>query len=348
MKAGRTLEALAQELSRIQNSKRDFIAPVPHITMHEDGRVFVGSDSFDATRWASQQMAQWAGIPWQYYERIQGENVELLSRNFNHALSRPAAREERKLVRTLDGNVRAFLSSRYRILDSFDLAETVLPVAQANGLQVASCELTETKLYLKLLSDRLFADVKVGDAVQYGLMVSTSDVGAGSVRVEPFIHRLVCLNGMVSADGRVRKYHVGRELNGQDLGEIVSSETRQQADKAFWMVVRDVVQNSLKPEVFEAQVERLRASTQDRITNFNLPAVVEATAKVVGITNEGTKQSILSHLASGGDLSRWGLANAFTAVANDHGDYEQATQLERAGGLVIELSKQDWAMVANG
>ena len=34
------------------------------------------------------------------------------------------------MVRTLDGQVRAVLSDRYRRLDNYDLAENVLPILQ--------------------------------------------------------------------------------------------------------------------------------------------------------------------------------------------------------------------------
>jgi hypothetical protein len=34
------------------------------------------------------------------------------------------------MLRTLDGQVRAVLSDRYRRLDNFDLAESVLPILQ--------------------------------------------------------------------------------------------------------------------------------------------------------------------------------------------------------------------------
>ena len=35
---------------------------------------------------------------------------------------------ERRMIRTLDGQARAFLSDRYRRLDNYDLASTVLPI----------------------------------------------------------------------------------------------------------------------------------------------------------------------------------------------------------------------------
>ena len=54
----------------------------------------------------------------------------------------------------------------------------------------------------------------------------------------------------------------------------------------------------------------------------------------------------MPHLIRGGDLSAWGLANAVTRTAEDVPDYDRATELEAAGGRVIELAPADWKAIA--
>ena len=64
--------------------------------------------------------------------------------------------EDWRMLRTLDGQVRAVLSDRYRRLDNFDLAESVLPILQQlPEVRFESVELTETKMYLKCITPRL-------------------------------------------------------------------------------------------------------------------------------------------------------------------------------------------------
>jgi hypothetical protein len=66
-----------------------------------------------------------------------------------------------------------------------------------------------------------------------------------------------------------------------------------------------------------------------------------------GVTlTEGDKSSVLRHRLRGGDLSAWGLANAVTRTAEDASDYGRATELEAAGGRVIELPPSDWRALA--
>jgi hypothetical protein len=73
--------------------------------------------------------------------------------------------------------------------------------------------------------------------------------------------------------------------------------------------------------------------------------VVAATARRLTLT-EGEKSSVLQHLIRGGDLSAWGLANAVTRTADDAADYDRVTELEAAGGRVIELPQADWRALA--
>jgi hypothetical protein len=55
-----------------------------------------------------------------------------------------------------------------------------------------SCDVTESRFYLKAVTDRVQGEVKQGDAIQAGLVVSNSEVGQGSLRVEALDSRLVC------------------------------------------------------------------------------------------------------------------------------------------------------------
>ena len=107
------------------------------------------------------------------------------------------------MVRTIDGTARAFLSNRYRRIDNLDIAGIVLPVLQEmEGMHFESCQLTDSRMYIKVVNTRLEAEVVPGDIVQSGIIISNSEVGLGSVSIQPLVYRLVCSNGMVVNDAR--------------------------------------------------------------------------------------------------------------------------------------------------
>ena len=351
MKTGLSLTQLAQELERQATTKRDFLAPERQLqvevveadtpTVH----LVVGAvGRFPLTPYAHGQVGEHLGIPKAYYERLLQQAPDLLATNVNHWLHASAAR---RLLRTLDSAVRAYLSHRYRPLDHQDLAEAVLPVLLEDPqLEVASCAITATRLYLKVTTARLTAEVRKGDIVQAGLVISNSEVGAGSVRVEPLLYRLACLNGAIINDLALKKYHVGRANgHGEDaIQAFLRDETKALNDRAFWATVQDVVRGTLQEVTFAQIVARWRETTQEMIAGD--PAqVVEVTAKRLGLT-EPERGSVLRHLVEGGDLSRYGLANALTRASQDVDDYDRATDLERLGGQLIELPRQAWQTLA--
>ena len=359
MKTGKSLVELATEVQRQNDSKKDFIADTRALSLlalphddpeagHQKGQIVLAglNGSVKTLRTtAHQQLASRLQIPKPYYDRMKADAPELLAQNVNHWFT---SQPDKRMVRTLDNEVRAFLSDRYRALDNFDLLQCALPVLQGMNVQFASSEVTESHLYLKVLFPDLQTTVKgskhVGDVVQAGLVLSNSEVGLSSLRVEPFFYRLVCTNGMIS-NYATRKYHVGKGYEVEDqVAEILSDKTREQLDKGFWLKIQDVIRSSINRDIIGKQVQRFEEATQAKIEG-EVQKVVEVARKSLALP-ESLQANILQNLITSGDLTQWGLANAITAIANTTEDYEDATALERAGGKVIELSQRDWRALA--
>lgn len=74
-----------------------------------------------------------------------------------------------------------------------EIAKVVLPlIGQMEGAHFESCQITESRMYMKIVNTRLEAEVVPGDIVQAGLIISNSEVGQGSVNIQPLVYRLVC------------------------------------------------------------------------------------------------------------------------------------------------------------
>jgi hypothetical protein len=352
---GKTVNELAKTLTDIRENAKDFLVPTGKMEMSNDGKLIFGNGEFTPNDFSHGQIATYSGIPKNYYEKIRLENPELFAKNVNHALNKitetslSVGKNENRLIRTYKGNVRALLSASYRRLDSFDLAETVLPILAEKEMPIVSSEITDSRMYIKALSPKITTEIKKGDAVQYGLLISNSDVGAGCVRVEPLVYRLVCENGLIM-NTAIRKFHIGKSMAGDDITELLSNETINLSDAAFWSQVRDIVLASMNPMNFEKEVNRLREAANTPIKNFDIPEVVEMTMKAVGVNGDKNKDSIIAYLANGADgagLTKWGLINGFTYAAhNATSNYDSSIDLERAGAKILELSPNQWKRIA--
>lgn len=295
---------------------------------------------------AHEQIAEQTDIPRAYYNRMALEAPDLLAANVNRWWHQKPAR---RMIRTLDAHARCILSNRYRPLDNMDLAEAVLPTLSDRKVRIESAELTERRLYIKAVMPSLELQVpgsrRVGDLVQAGIVISNSEVGCGAVRIEPFAFFLACTNGAIIPDATLRTHHVGKGAEIDGVREMLRDDTKHQDDKAFWMKVRDVVAGSFQEGPFRRLIERFGEATQEKIESLKVEKVVEVATARLGLS-EGLRHPILRNLIEGGDLSRYGLMNAVTAVANTTEDYEKATELERAGGKVLELPRAAWTEIS--
>ena len=349
MKTGKSLQELAIEIDRQNKAKKDYIANTGEMLMsvseyggeHDRGVPVLsipGMNPFGINEIAHNQIGEKLGIPSRYYDRMRIEQPELLAENVNTWF-----REEpsRRMVRTLDGTARAFLSERYRRIDNYEIAHAIFPmITEMRDASVESCEITEKRMYIKVVNPRITTEIVKGDIVQSGLLISNSETGLGSVSVMPLVYRLVCSNGMIAADSGKRKFHSGRTNESDDGYEIYRSETIEADDKAFVMKLQDIVRATADSIQFERIVSAMRTGTTAKITG-DVPGVVELASKNYGII-EKESQGVLDFLIRGGDLSLYGLANAVTRQAQEVRSYDRSTELEMTAWQMLNMSRRDW------
>lgn len=362
MKNGKTLDELAREIMRQQESKKDVLTTTGALTLFERPAEAGGADlavggephPVGIKPLAHRQIGEHLGIPAKYYDRMLHEAPGLLVANANHWLH---ANPTKRLVRMLDGKVRAFLSDGYRPLEYCDLAEAVLPVLLELGVDILSCEITETRLYIKAVDIRIRRDLPSGkrmgdgshcffDTSSPAIVISNSEVGLGMLSVETAVWTEGCTNMAIFKQHSMKKRHLGarHELVDDKLYTLLSDETRKVTDKAIWLQVKDVVKGSFEEARFDARINEMKGMAEQPIEGDPVK-VVEFASKKFGVS-EGEKTSILQHLIRGGDLTRYGLFNAVTRTAEDLPDYDRATEFERLGGEIIDLPQSEWQEVA--
>lgn len=335
------LQQLAAKIVANSELKQDYVADTSRLWMRidEDKKPLVAiadKGEFPVLPLAHDQIGSKLGIPAKYYDRCLLQDPDLLAHNVNTWFHKD---HDKRMLRTLGGDLRAFLSNRYQRTDYEDVAKVALPVLlDLPQVQIPSCEVTEKRMYIHFVVPTVQGEVKKGDIVQAGGILRTSEVGCGATAVEGLVWRLVCLNGMKTAEA-FRRNHVGRNI--EDEGEIDwSDDTRRADDTAVLLKVRDMVKAVVDETRFKATLDKMRGLTQGRITGDPSKAV-EVLAKKIGAT-EGEQGGILRALIEGGDLSAWGVTNAVTAQAHTAQNYDRAYEFESAGGRLLELAKNEW------
>lgn len=221
-------------------------------------------------------------------------------------------------------------------------------------IRFESCQITESRMYIKAVNPRLQAEVSPGDIVQAGVIISNSEVGLGSVNIQPLIYRLVCSNGMVVNEAAARRNHVGRVTDSEENFSVYSQATLDAEDKAFVMKIQDTVRAAVEEARFSQVVSKMQEAKTAQTNTHDIPAVVKLASKEFHITdNEST--GVLQRLIESNDLTLYGLSNAVTRHSQDVESYDRASELESIGystssafPMMTEKPSSGWPSTRNG
>lgn len=323
------LAPLLQELKRQRETRKDFIVDSRSLNaVAEPGCIVIdipNQGGHQLTPWAHSQMAGKVGIPLNYYNKmLDAKNFKLLADNINAWLHT----EDNRMIRLLDGRIRAILSDRYRVLDNFDMMFHAMFEFEQAGAEIHRVDLTESHLYIKAVTPRLQGEIRPGDVVQGGVIIRNSEVGASRFVVQPFVLRLRCTNGLIVQEGYSR-VHLGRR---KEEGEFNwSSETIRLENDAIWSAVSDVIRQTFDPAGFEAMVARLKSNAETPVK-----APVQAVDNIVtqaGLTDD-VKAMLLERFLGEKDFTQWGLVNGMTHTARDLKDPGQQVELETKASAI--------------
>ncbi|OUP05881.1 DUF932 domain-containing protein [Anaeromassilibacillus sp. An200] len=348
MKSGISLVEMAQEIQRQAELKADYILDTRSLSMEPyNSKLYLNAydkvgvpamEPLEINAIAHRQIGTHLKIPAPYYDKMLEQYPELLAQNVNGWFQQePATR----MVRTLNGTARAFLSNRYRRIDNLDIASIVLPVLQdMEGMHFESCQLTESRMYIKVVNTRLQAEVVPGDIVQSGIIISNSEVGLGSVNIQPLVYRLVCSNGMVVNSAQTRRKHVGR-VEATENYQLYSDKTLEADDKAFAMKIQDTVRAVVDEVSFSQVVNLMKDAKEARMNTTDVPGIVKLVSKDFHITDEESA-GVLQRLIEDNDLTLYGLSNAVTRHSQDVESYDRATILEGIGYDILSMPASQW------
>ena len=356
MKTGRSLTELAQEIERRANGKRDLVALTKNLTLASTGGLVVGDlQAFGVNTIAHGQIAAHTEIPKAYYDRMLKDEPALLANNVNTWFQRfPAPR----MIRTLDGSARAFLSDKFSPdMENEDLAEAVLPVLMDMNLAIMSCEITDARLYIKAVDKKVERELaktgaRFGDGghtivrvTSPAITISNSEVGMGALSIQGGVYDEFCSNLASFGERSMRRAHVGQKhtIAEGNLYAMLSDKSKKLNNAALWSTVQDVVRAVFDRAKFDALVDKIEGTQANKIDGDVVKVVEVSTRKLGLLESEG--KSVLKHLIEGGDLSQFGLYNAVTRMSQDIESYDRATELERIGAQVIELPKADWRVL---
>ena len=338
MKKGHDVKEMLNNINEDKNNKKDYLVDMRGIKVDTNNFVYpsisvdhLQDREFILTDHSLNQLCGKLEIGTQYLRKCLPVSQELVAHNLNFWINN-SEKDKELMLRTYDtapiDEARAICSNRYKRIDNDVVANHSLNKLMDLGLDIKYSYYDRDTLNITAVNPKLEGEVAKGDVVQSGVTITNSEIGSGSLIIQPFIYRLVCTNGMVAPRYLNRFYsrHVGKiviDPSNDDQYVTIIDKMQKQIDL--------ISSNDVWNESFEGLVKATKQS-------INSHQIVEL-AKRHGVSESERAQIFerLNHYV--GDTfttTKYDLANAVTNIANDEEkSNERARKLQELGGLII-------------
>jgi len=337
MKKGHDVKEMLNNINEDTKNKRDYLVDMKSIKVETNNFVYpsisvdhLTTGSYVLTDHSLNQLCGKLEIGTQYLRKCLPVSQELVAHNLNFWINN--SKEKELMLRTYDtapiNEARAICSNRYKRIDNDVVANHSLNKLMDLGLDIKYSHYDRDTLNITAVNQKLEGEVYKGDVVQSGITITNSEIGSGSLIIQPFIYRLVCTNGMVAPRYLNRFYsrHVGKiviDASNDDQYITIIEKMQKQID----LVNRE-----------DVWAESFQGLLNSRKQKINSHQIVEL-AKRHGVT-ESERADIfgrLNHYV--GDTfttSKYDLANAITNLGNDEEKSDQRSRFfQELGGLIV-------------
>jgi hypothetical protein len=296
----------------------------------------VGSASEPLHPHALRQAASRVGFPWTFGEALQDParrpwGGELLAHNLNRLFTQLSApTEQRFLLRSLEGQVRGFLSDRFRRLDSRPIVEAFAEACGEVGALPVDGHVTDTRISIEALLPNVYEPVE-NEVMAFGVVLENSDFGAAALSVRSFCLRVWCTNRAIAQDG-IREVHLGGRL-ADELGW--SDETYRLDTETMASAVRDVVKTQLGAERIETFQKVIQAANEKQLDPRQVGTLLRKrlTKHEVEKVQEAFEGPEIELLPPG--RTAWRLSNAVSWVAGQVTDADRKIDLMKVAGALL-------------
>ena len=272
-------------------------------------------------------MAQTADMPMKFLDSLRAVaepwGRELLAHNLQTVFNR-RFQNKRYLLRSLQQEVRGFLSDSYRRIDSRSVVEAFATAVQEKGALPYEGYVTDTKIAIQAIMPEVYEPVP-GEVVAYGLSLENSDFGNGALSVRAYLLRIWCTNLAITQE-EMRQVHLGKRL-GESM--IYSERTYDLDAQTTVSALKNVIQRQLNAEQLQQHMELIRRANDSPVDASQALDLLrkslqkhETDSVVEAYNSADTVNMPAGH-------SIWRLSNAISWVAGETEDAERKLEISK-------------------
>jgi hypothetical protein len=239
---------------------------------------------------------------------------------------------DRVLTRTVNGEVRGFLSDRYRRLDSGPIVQSFIQESRALNAIPTEARFADTKISLTMSLPELFEPIQ-NEFVIIGVNLSNSDYGNGRLSLKFGLTRVFCANLCVRTEA-FKQVHLGRKLDE----DIAWSDKTYELDKNTMVsALSDVTKKYLSKEFVQKEVTTIKEAAEQEVDIRKLLEGLRKSNKLTKGEEESIKDKFntpeVELLPPGANL--WRASNAISLFAKEAEVPERALELQQLAGEIL-------------
>lgn len=269
-------------------------------------------------------------MDWAYDRETADEFASILNKKMHRQTGK------RYLARSVGGELRGFMSDRYRRLDVRPMVEALVTTAvNDHGAVPIDAKALDTSFHMKMVLPTLYEPIP-NEVGVFGLTFRNSDFGAGRLYIKGFFNRLWCTNLAMCEDG-ISQIHLGRALS-DDIS--FSDRTYELDTMTMASAIQDVVKHVFSVENITMRLLAVKEAHESNDTT-DVGKVLKGMVKNSKLL-KGEAQQVTDAFNSADvemlppGQNRWRLSNAISLIAQD-AEADRQLELETLAGEVAGL-----------
>ena len=297
----------------------------PHFKIDNQFNVIYKTDKGEIrqsniTQTAFSQLCKYLGLPVKYVlkcfeygkEDLALANFKTWSNDF----------ETNIVFKEFDGVIRGVVSETYQSFSNRRTVQTLKQTVDLNKYMLIQSCVSPEKLTLRFIEREPTTVVGDKSPIWNGFMVTNNDIGGGSLKMQDFLYRQWCTNGMTMqafSGNAIRQAHKGENMSD---GKIAM----------FSQALRAI--EELKEEKFKL----IEKGSKKRLSFEEYNVLIEKTRRNLKLSEKAT-DNLENIIQSSYGLTEWGVANGITELAQN---FTLETRLEMesfAGNQLVQNLK---------
>ena len=321
----------------MQNQPQDFIVKANALQFSGTGglRMALGDKSeFGIHRFALGQIAEIATVPTRFVDSLAGDEWgrALIAYNLNEIFRHRNAK--RHLVRTVNEQVRGFLSSSYRRLDSRPIVEAFAKGVMKLGALPYKGVITDTRVCIQAIVPDIYEPIP-GEIVAFVISLENSDFGNGALSLRVGVVRIFCDN-LACFEENLRQIHLGKRL---DENILFSQRTYELDTKTTVSALSDIIDAQLNRDGIQRRMELVAANATKSV---DVQSAQKMLKDALGIGEaqkviDAYKSADIEMLPAGNNA--WRFSNAISWIGGQESDGDKKLDLFKLAGRVLVPGK---------